>query len=216
MNIPLDDFLQCPAVPVNPVEIGLAAQGILIKEGTPYGRAGIWDVFDWVGVNHYPYIPDFIEEGLRYGFSRRIPKSAPLNLITTESMHLLAHPRAIIHNYKEFYADRQHLKACPREHEIHNSGEAEQSCLGLLWEALEVMQDDQRIHRRWFPESSENQFDYKAAHAPIQPDWGFGIFAALPITSFEVVDDPLSDKADQAMKLLEESGTDIPYYLVDA
>lgn len=216
MNIPLEDFLQCPAVPVDPNQIGLSAQGILVKEGTPYGRKGIWDIFDWVGTNHYPYVPDFVEEGQRYGFSRRVPKSAPLNLLTTESMHLLAHSRAIIKNYKPFYEDRQNIRLCPRGHEIHNSGEAEQSCLGLLWEVLDPDLEDQRIHRRWFPPKTENQFDYKAAHYHEDVEWEFGIFAALPITSFEVIDDPYSDKAEQAMQLLEESGTDIPYYLVDA
>lgn len=221
MNIPIDDFLQCPAVPVDPTSIGLAAQGVLIKEGTPYGRQGYWDVFDWIGAGDYPFVPDFVEEGKRYGFSRRIPKSAPIHLLNTDSLHLLGHPRAILSNYKEFYKTRQQIMDCPRGHEIHDAGTAEQSCLGLLWEALpadNTINGDPTFRGivRHFPTNAPVQFNYNAARWPVEPEWEFGLFAALPITAFEVVEDTMEDKHQAAMELLEKSGTDIPYYLVQS
>ena len=220
-NVPIDQFLQCPPMALDPNSIGLAAQGILIKEGTSYGRPGVYDIFDWIGESHYPYIPDFVEEGRNYGFSRRIPKSAQIDLLTTDSLHIMGHPKAIIMNYKEFYDHRIELQNCPKGHEIHNNNVAEESCLGLLWETFEgdisTTGRGSQFQREFPPLGAGDnipQISYKAAYAITDPIWQFGLFMTMPITAFEVVEDLFSDADQIAMELLEKSGTDIPYYLV--
>lgn len=218
-NIPMKQFLQCPPMPIDPNDIGLAAQGVLIKEGTPYGRKGKWDLFDWVGTSGYPYIPDFIEEGQRYGFSRRVPKSAPIHLLNNESLHIMGHPRAILQNSYEFYKNRLSLQPCPKGHETHNSSdENAESCLGLLYEAISRVPEnlDDRVMTRVFPIDDENAFTYAGGFPIEEPDWQFGIFMTMQITAFEVIEDPFSDSDQAAMELLLNSGTNIPYYLVEA
>lgn len=213
---------------IEPEDIGLAAQGVLVKEGSAYGRKGHWDVFDWIGANHYPYVPDFIEEGRAYGFSRRIPKSAPVHLLNKDSLHIIGHPRAILMNYKPFYDARDEMLAtCPKDHDIHNEGVAEESCLGLLWEA--VGQYDGKVAGEYFDREfpapadkldqdiplSASRFSYEVRSPIEEPVWQFGLFMTLRITAFEVIEDPASDRDEEAMKFLEESGTNIPYYLVE-
>jgi hypothetical protein len=220
-NVPIDQFLQCPPMALDPNDIGLAAQGVLIKEGTSYGRPGVHDIFDWIGESHYPYVPDFIEEGRNYGFSRRIPKSAQIDLLTTDSLHIMGHPKAIIMNYKEFYEHRINCMTCPKGHEIHDTNVAEESCLGLLWETFNKPSEDDQIERsftRRFPPANGSidipQIEYLAAYSIVDPIWQFGLFMTMPITAFEVIEDIFSDADQIAMELLEKSGTDIPYYLV--
>ena len=220
-NIPIHQFLQCPPMPVNPADIGLAAQGILVKEGTAYNRPGLWDIFDWIGASHYPYVPDFIEEGKRYGFSRRIPESAPIHLLNTDSLHIMGHPRAILSNPHAFYKGRLGHEACPKDIEQHNLSDLNQdSCIALLYEAIGDLPEDiadPRDHTRFFPlDPTKNQFDYQVGYPIEKPEWQFGIFMTMRISALEVIEDPFSDKDQAAMDLLEQSGTNIPYYLMEA
>lgn len=221
-QIPISQFLHCPPMMLNPEDVGLGAQGVMVKEGSAYGRSGVWDIFDWVGTTHYPFIPDFVEEGRRYGFSRRIPENAPLHLLTEESLHILGHSKAILLNYQEFYENREGMMMCPKGHEIHDENTAEETCLGLLWEAITPEYEeefDPGYYYRSFPRQPKverNQFEYECRTARTEPEWHFGLFMAMPIMALEVIDDPIAGTDQQAMELLEESGTDIPYYLVEA
>ncbi len=54
----------------------------------------IYDVLIWVGQEHYPYCPDFVEEVRRYGASRRLNPNLDLSLLSRASRMILVHPRA--------------------------------------------------------------------------------------------------------------------------
>ena len=63
---------------------------ILDTDGQP-----IYDLLIWVGAEHYPYCPDFIEEVRRYGASRRLNPNLDLALLSQASRMILAHPKVI-------------------------------------------------------------------------------------------------------------------------
>ena len=59
---------------------------------------GIVDIIMWVGAEHYPFIPDFIEEARHHGISKKIPRSGDYSMLTPfKSTLMLVHPRCI-HN----------------------------------------------------------------------------------------------------------------------
>ena len=95
---PLEEFLIDPPLPIPP---GLdlvnkpqtwqrllpSGEPALDGEGLP-----IFDLLIWVGQEHYPYCPDFLEEVKRYGASRRLNPNLDLSLLSRSSRMILAHP----------------------------------------------------------------------------------------------------------------------------
>lgn len=61
---------------------------------------GVYDILLWVGEEHYPHLSDFVEEGRKMGFSKRIPINGSENnyekITFGSSRMLLIHPNAII------------------------------------------------------------------------------------------------------------------------
>ncbi len=98
---PLEEFLIDPPLPI-PDGLDLvnkpqlwqrmlpAGEPALDKEGLP-----IYDLLIWVGQEHYPYVPDYLEEVLRYGASRRLNPNLDLSLLSRSSRMLLAHAHAL-------------------------------------------------------------------------------------------------------------------------
>ncbi len=223
---PIDLFGICPPWEVDPSTIGLAPRGIQIKEGTAYGRVGLWDMWDIVGTGPYPWVPDFWTEGKNFGFSRRMNDKADFEKLTHGSLHFLLHAKASIINFLPFYENRLGIKSCPMGHESHDNNEGTQMCLGLLWEAIGLMadpnwtKDDRNIYTRHFPVGKDTgpMFSYDCAKAPMteDPEWQYAVFMQLPITRFEVVDDPMNKSAtEEALDILGQSGTDLPFTVVD-
>jgi len=58
-------------------------------------RLPIYDLLIWVGQEHYPYVPDYLEEVKRYGASRRLNPNLDLSLLSRSSRMILAHPLVI-------------------------------------------------------------------------------------------------------------------------
>lgn len=95
---PLEEFLIDPPLPV-PAGLDLvnkpqtwqrmlpSGEPALDEEGLP-----IYDLLIWVGAEHYPYCPDFLEEVKRYGASRRLNPNLDLSLLSGSSRMVLAHP----------------------------------------------------------------------------------------------------------------------------
>ena len=95
---PLEEFLIDPPLPIPP---GLdlvnkpqtwqrllpSGEPALDGEGLP-----IFDLLIWVGQEHYPYVPDYLEETSRYGASRRLNPNLDLSLLSRSSRMILAHP----------------------------------------------------------------------------------------------------------------------------
>jgi hypothetical protein len=97
---PLEEFLIDPPLPV-PDGLDLVNKPQLwqrmLQEGQPVLDADgnpIYDLLIWVGAEHYPYCPDYIEETRRYGASRRLNPNLDLSRLSCASHMILAHPRA--------------------------------------------------------------------------------------------------------------------------
>lgn len=97
---PIEHFLIDPAVIV-PEEFDLPTRGVAIRE-RPDG-SGIFDVYDHVGEDHYPNVWDFVRETARHGLSRHVSKNINFSLLSSRSMIVLAHSRAVDTNAHEFY-----------------------------------------------------------------------------------------------------------------
>jgi hypothetical protein len=61
----------------------------------------IYDLLIWVGAEHYPEAADYIEETRRLGASRRLNPQMDLSKLTRQSSMLLAHPHAIITDWRD-------------------------------------------------------------------------------------------------------------------
>jgi hypothetical protein len=55
----------------------------------------IVDILIWIGAEHYPHVCDCIEEGRRYGFSRKLNPNLDLSQLTRYSRMILLHPYAL-------------------------------------------------------------------------------------------------------------------------
>jgi hypothetical protein len=94
-GIPIERLVVDPPRPIDPVANGLASVGMACLPA-PADRPGPAHVLDWVGETHYPNVADFIEEGARFGFSRRVPTTFNFAGLGPGSRHALVHPRALV------------------------------------------------------------------------------------------------------------------------
>jgi hypothetical protein len=223
----LDSMLLCPPWRPwvdSPAEIGISAQGLRLIERVENGeRKGVWDIWDWVGENNYPYFPYFWEEGCLYGFSRLAPITTPFKLLSLDSLHFFIHSKAIINEPAPLYETRLDLKECPTHIEFHQKPDLAHGvydhCTALLWESVGICKPGQRKTGIFIP---HGQTDYPTGHfhgAPVEENikisWRSAVLAYLPVTKFEVVEDDVDGKHTDALKILEESGTNVPYVLVN-
>lgn len=92
-GLPLEEFLLDPPVAIPP-ELHLANTP-LIWNPDP-ANPQLYHLYIWIGAEHYPYLPDYIEELRRHGASRRLASSLPFHLLTPgQSKMILAHPFAL-------------------------------------------------------------------------------------------------------------------------
>ena len=211
---PVEDFLMCPPQRVDLGGLGIEPLGVRLYQFP----SGVYNVFDWVGSGHYPYVTDFIEEVRRFGLSRRFPKNMELDKLTVDSRLLLIHASATILNPRAMKEDRigglvmnYSWKSCPRGIEHPFS----EHCIGLCWEDVEDVKSHpdysiQRIGTRKMP-----SFWYKAAKPPgiratrHEP----AVFAIFPITRFVVV--RARDGSHEETLKRVESKSNLPVAVVD-
>ena len=228
----LDYTLICPPwVPweKSPTEIGLAAQGMLILERrNPDGTGtGIWDLYDWISEGDYPFFPDFFEENRNYGTSRLIPVTSPFKLLTQESRHLFVHANAILADPRPFIIGPElRFKACPSGIDMHMNPQVDvglyDHCTGLLWEAVGKYDPKNGSRNvtvelpRHRPADEAPSCIYQARTYPVDvtPAWSPGVLMWDTIEMFEIVHDPVDNRHERAKKLIENSGTNIPYMIV--
>ena len=100
-------YLECGVGPGGqPLEFFLCDPPVPMTVGTKLGvelveRNGVTHVLDWVGSAHYPYASDFLEEGARFGFSRRVSRTLDLSRLTAASRLLVVHARGLVLNHQE-------------------------------------------------------------------------------------------------------------------
>lgn len=69
-----------------------ATEYVVMHPGT---EQPIVDILIWIGAEHYPHVADYIEEGRRYGFSRKLNPNLDLSQLTRSSRMILLHPYAL-------------------------------------------------------------------------------------------------------------------------
>jgi len=219
---PLDYYIFCPPQKIVASDLGLSSQGVRILEIN-----NVSHVIDVVGTAYYPYVPDFVEEGMAVGFSRRFDGSGiNWSLLSEDSRHLLAHPRAIITNHEELRQDMLHMPVrwsptgyCPKNIAEHyqSSNYSDSPCLSMTWQSMQpTKQELPSLTNRTFWRSSSVGFRFAAAVPPhnCTIEFELGIFMWLPIT-LEIVYDPVGNRHEKAIEQLKKSGTSVQWKLVD-
>lgn len=230
-GMPIEFFLFCPVLEI-PADLKLSPQGIGVFE-----KDGIAFAADMVGTVHYPFVPDFLMEGLNFGFSRRFPKTTDFTKFTQESRHLLAHARARIddpfltrlYEFSQGSGITRWGDKCPKscaEHEFKSSekivAKPGASCLRLLWETMQpgkgddVNPDDLMFKRYGAKNAIAEGVTYSFfASQPcdnLEVTFQPGFFMWLPL-KFEVVYDAENGTHEEAIKALK--GCPIDWNLVD-
>lgn len=219
---PIENFLVDPPYPIFLDQFpSLSAQGLNLIEATWRGQPGVYDIFDWVGTEYYPYVPDFVEEARLFGTSRMAQPNLPFGMITKNSWHFFMHSRASVVDPTKPYDNYLGIAGCPKDIPIHveQPQQVYEMCTGLLWEMVGNCKDpDKRVTTITMPCSVNSQtFQYSGALAPRAWDveWQLAIFMRLKPTAIEVVEDKVTNRHERALKLLEQLGGGIPYYKVE-
>jgi len=170
----------------------------------------------WIGGEHYEWCPDYIEETRRYGASRRINPNLELSRLTRESRMILAHPRAINTSWQEQNPPQECQKHLAW-HDMASLAElaADPSqkagpCLFKLWdlvpqeaasEVLELEGESPICLRK----VGSTVYQYRPtgeSAAGLQP----GLFAALPITGFALIQYDDGTVNESAKAKLKQAG----------
>ena len=179
-GMPIEAFLVDPPAMVNAQDFGLTDKGVRLIE-----IENVWHVFDIVGEKHYPYVADFVEEGRRMGFSRRLPENLDFSKLDPEQSRLvLLHRKAMIMNVEEAgFLHLEHL--CPKGITEHEAGQLQEMCAGLWWHDLGAKGLDADGLREL-----QSGAKYAAAVRPkgsAKPERALAIFMSLPITDLAVI-----------------------------
>ena len=163
-------------------------------------KSGTWHVIDWVGEQHYPYPSDFLEEGRRHGFSRKISRNSQFDKLTADSRLVFVHPRAIvanapdIHPYLPEHRIKHHCANYARSGDDAHIHAPDISCT-RLWYALapanntRVTNDGMLIPERQVSKDTAYVVEPLPFDAP-EPVFKSGIIAKLPITNISVIRSP--------------------------
>ena len=181
----LDWFNMCPPEEVDLKELGLASVGVQVLPRANSDTL-IYDIWDVIGAEHYPYWPLFYDEGMRMGFSRKA-QGIDYSLLSVESRHVFIHPKGTIENFDELFDQRITDRMCPAGIARHNAGEKIDFCNALLWDAV----GDPNPLRTMLSNEYKNipdDYIHRYHHWPkdFKPIWRPAIMMELPITSLEL------------------------------
>ena len=177
---------------------------------------GITHLLIWIGGEHYQFTPDYVEETKRFGASRRLNPNLELSRLTRESHMILAHPRAMNTLWEEHVLPQVCQKHIPRHDAaslfILNSDSAQKAgpCLFKLWElvpheaATEVLEleGESPICLRSVGSTIYQYRPTGESAEGLQP----GLFAALPITGFALIQYEDGTVNESAKAKLQQSG----------
>lgn len=204
-GVPLEHYLICPPIPVDPAALRIEPRGVYLIE-RPDG-SGVTDAYDWIGSEHYPNVADAIEEGRRHGFSRRISRTTDFARLTEESRLILLHARAHIDNaadyrqaiHDQLRSERQGAPyarpVCPKDDGRHIALEHDGKPNPQMCQALyhDDITDAEPVYDPAVPyrtvERTVGDTTYRARRRPddVTPRYQVAIFAALPITTIAVI-----------------------------
>ncbi len=177
---------------------------------------GITHLLIWVGLEHYQWCTDYIEETRRFGASRRINPNLDLSRLTRESRMILAHPRAI----NTLWQEQSPPQECQKHISLHDIPslqlldahpvQKEGPCLFKLWEVipqeaatevLELEGESPICLRKVGSTIYQYQPTGESAEG-LQP----GLFAALPITGFALIQYDDGTVNESAKAKLQQAG----------
>lgn len=207
---PLEEFLMCPPRRVDLGAIGAAAVGQhIIRIGNDT------HVLDVVGAKDYRNVADVLEEGRRFGFSRKFSPLFDFKALKPGSLLLLAHPRGWPVRFRDYHnpPDGTAFGGCrqglaDRPHDLS-------PCCGCWYDDVQAPPDDIEPHP--VPAGDERavirtmpSFSYEGRRPPegVETEYAVAIIAALPITRFVVVRDPQDGTHDRALDRLHKAGID--------
>jgi hypothetical protein len=208
---PLEDFLIDPPQPL-PEGLDLVNKPQLWEDPA----TGITHLLIWIGAEHYAYTPDYVEETKRYGASRRINPNLDLSRLTRQSRMILAHPGVINTLWQEQTPPQECLKHIPR-HDIasltvtNNDLQHKASpCFFKLWDlipqeaATEVLalEGESSICLRTVGSTIYQYRPTGESAEGLQP----GLFAALPISGFALIQYDDGSVNEIAKSKLQQSG----------
>jgi hypothetical protein len=197
---PLEFFLSDPPVPMTcDTKVGVE----LIE------RDGVTHVLDWVGEQHYPFAADALEEGRRYGFSRRVPRTLDLSRLTAASRILLVHARGLVTNHQalrphmpDWYNDAYGTDSKRKPAHKHHCGHLERTsvpghhkpqphkhvCTRDLWAVPPATRVEDGTPPRYIREFASISYEVfpLSPDAPA-PDYTSALVASLPITNVSVI-----------------------------
>lgn len=230
-NLRFVDFLIDPTWLVDPArDLGLSAQGVRILP-RPDG-SNIYDIYDWIGEEHYEYAPDFIMEADNLlGTSRLVDKGTPnLGMLTPESRHFFGFPKGQVVNFDPLWNDYLRELPCPTKQAMHNCND-KLWCTGLLWEATfrsrkkpyptgierKIKIPMPRNRKDAYGEPVSPEFYYAGAVQPetMDREWLFGFCYWQPIPRLEVVYDAIAGTHELAVKALQDCGCQIPFTITE-
>ena len=188
-RIPLENFLVDPVIPIDPIQFTFSNLGV-----TPWiDDQGVTHLIDIVGESHYPSIADFIEEGKKMGFSRKVQKNLPWSSLTPQSQIIFLHKKAHIINHTDYTAIPLN---CPKN--IHQAGD---DCIGYHWNS----------HFTPAPNLLRSlgvNGEYRVTPSPVNqptPKLQMGMFLKLPITNLTVINTPDSNEATDTLQTIRNS-----------
>ncbi|MBA2666067.1 MAG: hypothetical protein H0U69_03410 [Trueperaceae bacterium] len=195
---PIEAYLVDPLVSVTPEELGLAQLGITLFDDPD----GVTHVLDWVGSKHYPYPADFLEEGRRKGFSRRISSAVEVERLGPGSLIYFVHARGYPAHYallSDYFATTPSalVRKCAhvrRGSEAHFSVPPSVACSRTLWVDPPGKAGDNELRSLGLSSVDLRRFDDFAyeVHAPGvdltgQRSYQSAIIARFPLSNLTVI-----------------------------
>lgn len=223
----LEHFLVDPPVKIDAAALGLSSIGVKIIESNMSKDGTANHVWDIVGERHYLNVCDVIEEGRRFGFSRRLPRTLNFSLLNERSRLILLHPRAWIENHYDYTVNPAGMGECPKrlsQHDPWNDNATSVMCCGLWWEDIEggksVTADCTRLIEREMPSFKYSaycrEFKFNAeGHKvyTVTPEYSLAIFASFPISRIVVIRDNEAGEHEQAYEKAQQAN--LPVEIVD-
>lgn len=224
---PLIDFVLDPPLPMQTdCKVGVSLQE----------RNDTTMIIDHVGSSHYPNAADFLAEGFRQGFSRRVSQNLDFSRIQPGSRILFIHDKGLVTNPEDlrpyvsesFQMPEQGGKRKPfQQHyciKLERTGSLEHyeegypECIRDLWclpHATRTAEEGDRV--RFFRDFASITYEV----FPPSPDaprvkTTSALIAALPITNISVIRSPDGTHKKTLSVLEEKLGGPIPITLADA
>jgi len=190
--------------------------------------SSVFHVWDWIGMQYYPTFPDFWEETRRLGLSRRISSKANFDLINTSSRLIGFHKLGMLKGSARFVkklvenlVPNTGMNGCPTQihYNTKNKKYYEEFCTSLLWQLVDISNDKERLHKVLLPRSDGSNGEFWAARVPswikkYKTEWLPAAMFCLPIQRIEIVEDPVGGKHEETVMNIENSITNMPYFLV--